>query len=88
MRAQAERDRRHEGGLNFEQFKRLTLESADENGELDPPSLADFWGTMSWLHRLMFDGLIRRRDYLKGGPWVLTEAGRQARAALKETIDK
>lgn len=72
---------RYPGGLSGRQFIDLTLESADETDQVYPPWV-DMWAGMSLLHRMMFDGLLRRRDYHKGGPWVLTEEGRKARAAL------
>lgn len=88
MRTEAEQEKRqaeivarYPGGLNGRQFMDLTLESADENDQVYPPWV-DFWTGMSLLHRLMFDGLLRRRDSQKGGPWVLTETGRKARTTM------
>lgn len=71
--------RRFPGGLSPRQFRALALESADEDGKLDPPSLADWFATQSLLLGMFFDGLIEkrcRRD--EAGPWFITEKGMAA----------
>ena len=73
--------RRYPGGLNGIQFRHETLASADENGILDPPALADWFKQQSMLLGMSWDGLIERtgpekRAYEKSGPWRITEKGR------------
>jgi hypothetical protein len=81
-------DERHErvvaafpGGLTPDQFDLLTLHSADADGRLDPPSIADWWTAISLQMRLYMRGWIERRGtgrmYERTGPWFITEAGRE-----------
>lgn len=87
-------DQRHEdvvnrypGGLTPAQFRHETLVSRDENGQLDPPALGDWWTQMSLLMGMYFEGLIERRGagrmYDRGGPWFITAKGAEHRS--KET---
>jgi hypothetical protein len=72
---------RFPSGLTPDQFRALTLESADDDGKLDPPSLADWWTQQSLLIDMYLKGLIEKsgtgRMYDRGGPWFITEAGRK-----------
>jgi len=69
-------------GLTPKQFRTLTLKSADEDGKLDPPSLADWWATQSLLIGMYINGLIEKRgtgpQWNRGGPWYITEKGRNS----------
>jgi hypothetical protein len=70
---------RFPGGLTPIQFRMLTLESADADGKLDPPSLADWFAAQSILMGLWMDGLIERRCRRnESGPWFITEKGKAA----------
>lgn len=57
-------------------FRELTIESADEDGRLNPPTLADWWVQQSLLIGMYMDGLIERRGdgpmWNRGGPWYAT----------------
>lgn len=75
--------RRYPFGLTFAQFQHETLASADADGILDPPALADWFKQQSMLLRMDWDGLIERtgpqaRYYDKTGPWRITDKGRAA----------
>ncbi len=73
------------GGLTPEQFVRVTLESVDADGKVDPPALDDWFAAMGIVMRMYFDGLIERRGkgpmWNRGGPWYITEKGDAARLA-------
>lgn len=78
--------RRYPGGLTPAQFRHETLASADEDGKLDPPDLADQWARKSLLIGMYMEGLIEQRGpgkraYERSGPYYLTEAGRRAAGA-------
>jgi len=66
---------RFPGGLTPAQFRMLTLESADEDGKLDPPSIADWWTQQSLLMGMYMEGLIEKRGtgpkWHRGGPWFI-----------------
>lgn len=85
MRTDAELDRMHDavvakypGGLTGVQFRQVTLESADEDGRVYPPSIADALKQHSCLLRMMMDGHIENRGggYNKPYRWHITEKGR------------
>lgn len=74
---------RYPGGLTPAQFRREVLASADDDGKLDPPALADWFKRQSLLIGMWMDGLIELRG--KGRdqpmwPWFITEKGRAAAA--------
>lgn len=70
---------RYPGGLTPAQFRHETLASADEDGKLDPPSIADQFAQWSLLLGMWTDGLICRRCRRdEAGPWFITENGRAA----------
>jgi hypothetical protein len=79
--------RRYPGGLTPAQFRHETLASADEDGKLDPPALADPWMRESLLIGMYMEGLIEKRGpgraYERTGPYYITEAGRRT-AGVKE----
>jgi hypothetical protein len=65
--------RRYPGGLTPAQFRDETLASADEDGKLDPPALADWFKQQSLLMKMWMDGLIERRCRRdEAGPWYLS----------------
>ena len=75
------RDERHDwvvrefpGGLNGVQFAALTVVSADDDGIVDPPSLADWFKRESMILGLwMRESLIERRCRRdEAGPYYLT----------------
>lgn len=69
---------RFPGGLTPTQFKQVTLESADEDGRVYPPSLADYWAAWSLLMGMAIEGLIHRRVGPKlPGPFYITDKGRE-----------
>lgn len=74
--------RRYPGGLSPAQFRHEALASADEDGKLAPPALADWWTRTSLLIGMYMEGLIEQRGpgraYERTGPYYLTEAGRRA----------
>jgi len=67
--------RRFPGGLTPAQFRMLTLESADDDGKLDPPSIADWFAAQSLLMGMFIEGLIEKRGtgrmHSRGGPWFI-----------------
>ena len=70
--------RNYPGGLTVQQFRTLTLESADEDGRLYPPSINSFSG-YSILVGMFMDDLIKRHAVPnEKGPWYLTAKGREA----------
>lgn len=84
--------RRYPRGMNPEQFRHETLVSADEDGKLDPPALADWWTQAGLLIGMYMEGLIEQRGplraYERKGPYYLTEAGkRAAAAAISHTME-
>lgn len=91
--SEAELDARHEaavarfpGGMTPAQYRRVVLESADENGRVYPHSLADYFLQMSLLMGMMMDGLIQHRGgYHVPFDWHITETGRSA--LTRETTD-
>jgi len=61
-------------------FRRLTLESANEDGQVRPPALTDWWAQQSLLMGMYMEGLIEKRGtgpmWHRGGPWfVARKAG-------------
>lgn len=69
--------RRYPGGLTPAQFRHEALASADEDGKLDPPSIADWFRQQSLLIGMWMDGLIERRCRPdESGPWFITDRGR------------
>lgn len=83
---------KYPGGLNGLQFRDLTLASADADGRVDPPSLADWFAAQSMLMRMEWDGLLERRVLVEGKPgrrctvkdagaYCITDKGRSAMAA-------
>lgn len=72
---------RYPGGLNPAQFRHETLLSADGDGKLDPPALADWLKQKSLLIGMWMDGLIELRGRGRDQPmwpWFITEKGRAA----------
>lgn len=74
---------RYPDGLTPAQFRHETLASANEDGKLDPPALANPWHRTSLLMGMYMEGLIERRGpekraYERTGPWFITEAGKSA----------
>lgn len=68
---------RYPGGLTRAQFEHETIASADEDGKLDPPALADWFRQQSLLMGMWFDGRIERRCRRdEVGPWFLGRASR------------
>lgn len=92
--AEARREARHAyvvsrypGGLTPAQFRHETLASADDDGVLDPPSLADWFKAQSLLIGMWMEGLIERRCRRdEAGPWFITDKGAAAlrQLAMKE----
>lgn len=86
MRTAEELDQMHEaivakypGGINFEQYNRVVLESADEDGKVYPHSLANWFTQQSALMKMMFDGLITHRGrHDEPFNWHITDKGRDA----------
>lgn len=73
--------RRYPGGLTPAQFRHETLASADEDGKLDPPALADWFTTQGLLIGMWMDGLIELRRPGRDQPmwpWFITPKGRAA----------
>lgn len=69
--------RRHPGGLTPATFRAEALASADEDGKIDPPALADPFAAMSLLIGMWMEGLIERRCRRdEAGPWFITAKGR------------
>jgi hypothetical protein len=63
-------------GITPAQFRMLTLESADQDGKIDPPSVADWFAAQSILIAMWMDGLIERRGGRNdSGPWFITAKG-------------
>jgi hypothetical protein len=70
--------RRFPGGLTPKQFVQVALESADEDGKIDPPSLADWFAGQSILIGMWLSDLIERRCRRdEAGPYFITEKGRE-----------
>lgn len=86
MRTAEELDRMHDdvvrrfpSGLTPDQFRLVTLESADEDGKVYPHSIADVLLQHSMLlHMAVKDGLIDNRGggYNKPYDWHITQKGR------------
>ena len=82
----AELDRLHDetvarfpDGLTPEQYRRVVLESADEDGRLYPHALADWWLQQSLLMDLFMKGLIKTNNgYHEPMKWIITDTGRKA----------
>jgi hypothetical protein len=73
---------RYPGGLTPEQFRHEALASADDDGKLDPPALADWFKAQSLLLGMWMEGLIGRRcKRNESGPYYITDKGRAARRA-------
>lgn len=71
--------RRHPGGLTPASFRAEALASADADGKLDPPALADWFAAQSILLGMWMDGVIERRCRRdEVGPWFITNKGRAA----------
>jgi hypothetical protein len=71
--------RRYPGGLTPAQFRHEALASADEDGKLDPPAIADWFKGQGLLIGMWMDGLIERRCRRdEAGPWFITPKGRAA----------
>lgn len=86
---------RFSGGMNFDQFKLVTLESADdaEDGRVYPPHLTDMFGRHSWLIRMWFDKLLEHWDDGSGRPvkhqpmnYKITDTGRAWLAENKAAL--
>lgn len=76
--------RRYPGGLNPSQFRLEALASADDDGKIDPPALADWFAQTSLLMEMFITGQIMRRcGRNEAGPWYITEKGRAALADLE-----
>ena len=81
---------RYPDGLNYEQFKRVTLESADEDGRVYPPELTGF-GTFQMILKMSLDGLLQYRGthqtpYLPNH--FITDLGRSALAQSEDARKK
>lgn len=85
MRTSEELDRMHDdvvrrfpAGLTFEQFRLVTLESADESGKVYPHSLSDWIKRQSMLfHMSLKEGLIEHRGrHDEPFNWHITDKGR------------
>ena len=71
--------RRYPGGLTPAQFRHEALVSADADGKLDPPAIADWFKQQSLLLGMWMEGLIERRCRRdESGPWFITDKGRDA----------
>jgi hypothetical protein len=80
---------RYPGGLNPEQFLHETLASADADGKLDPPALADWFAQKSLLIGMWMEGLIELRGTGRDQPmwpWFITEKGRAAAGAKEDQL--
>lgn len=71
--------------MTKDEYKRHVLESADEDGKLDPPALTDWWLRMGILMEMYLKGQIERRGpeprmYDRTGPWYITPLGCAARS--------
>lgn len=102
MRSEAELDQRHEGtvkrfpgGLTLQQFRLVTLESADDEdeGRVYPPSIQGVPGNPLIYHSLLtamwFDGLLVHLDDGSGRPqwhqpirYKITDKGRAELVSL------
>lgn len=86
MPTEEELDRRHAeivakypGGLTPKQYRKVVLESADEDGRLYPHSLSSFFDQTSLLLGMYMDDLITRRGrHNEPGSWYITDKGREA----------
>ena len=69
-------------GFYPSQFRQVTLESADDDGKLEPPSIQDGFAGQSLLMGMFIKGLITKRYNMnERGPWYITKQGVQVRAA-------
>jgi len=71
--------------MTKDEYKRLVLESAADDGELDPPALTDWWLQTGMLMEMYAKGQLERRGpeprmYDRTGPWYITERGKAALA--------
>ncbi len=70
---------RFPGGLTPEQYRRVVLESADEDGLLYPHSLANWFHQQSLLMGMFMEGLIKTNNgYHEPFKWIITDKGREA----------
>lgn len=74
--------------INGTKFRELTLDSADEDGKVTPPSYGDWWEQQSILIGMYMEGLIEKRGpekrmYDRGGPWYITSHAAAIRASSK-----
>lgn len=75
--------------MTKDEYERLVLETADDDGKLDPPAVSDWWEGMGILIHMYMKGLIERRGpeprmYDRTGPWFITERGRAAAALTSQ----
>lgn len=76
-------------GLTPQQFRLVTLESADETGQVYPPLLADWFAMMSLLIGMFMDELITRRAKPdESGPWFITDKGKAWKAMPSESQER
>lgn len=65
------------GGMTAEQYRRVVLESADEDGTVYPHSLANWFHQQSILMSMLFDGLLCTRNrWDEPFDWHITDKGR------------
>jgi hypothetical protein len=64
-------------GLTPEEFRRIALESADEDGRIYPHPI-EWWAGMSLLMGMAIKGLVTRKCRRnEAGPWYITDEGRK-----------
>lgn len=72
---------KYPNGVTVEQYRRITLECADQEGKIWPHPI-DLFARHSILFGMMMDGLIEWRWGQHGyGPWYITDKGRAAVSA-------
>jgi len=79
-------DQRHDyvvakypAGLTPNQYRHEALASANADGMIDPPAIADWFKQNSLLIGMWFDGLIETRGKGRDAPmwpWYITDKGR------------
>jgi hypothetical protein len=75
--------------MTKDEYERLVLKTADDDGKLDPPAVSNWWVGTSILIGMYMRGLVERRGpekrmYERTGPWYITERGRAAASLSQE----
>ncbi len=70
---------RFPGGMTPEEYRRVVLESADEDGRVYPHTLSNYFHQQSLLMGMFMEGLIKTNNgYNEPFKWIITDQGREA----------